>query len=112
MTVAYLVRGVAGDWRRDARRLIGHPVASSPARSPSSSSSRSTLCLRTVPLIVVEANPVTPRRAHPETDDKVHPATPAYIARFPSHTRVHTYTYIHTNRYTYKDASAYNTRRY
>lgn len=67
----------------DARRLIGHPLASS------------TVVLSSLYLarpLVVEANPVTPRRAHPETDDKVHPATPAYTAtvRCP-HTHVHTH---------------------
>lgn len=80
-------RGVAGDWRRDARRLIGHPLAWQfhlpPRRSSSSRVLSYTLsCVSSrPPLVVVEANPVTPRRAHPETDDKVHPATPACLYR-------------------------------
>lgn len=103
MTVAYLV----GGWPATGGRESGCP---SSYQAPCSLIPRAfsfivlfsfhPLCLRTVPLIVVEANPVTPRRVHPETDDKVHPATPAYTARVPSHTRVHmyyTHIYIHTH---------------
>lgn len=99
MTVAYLMR-VVGNWRRGARRLIGHPLACSLPPTLFILSSFYPVCLLTVlpPHLVVVASPVTPRRAHPETDDKVHSATPAYIAR--SFTYAHRYVHANTHRYT------------